>query len=286
MEAAVKTASALKRMMIIVSFAHLAIFLASVCTMQRYVQEPAKRLVVNTVTAPSMPLSVSTALPEMLPQEVPVVEEVIIQEPVVAEEPAAIQEPAKAPPVQEPPPVQEIKQPQVPKVVKKPEVKKPEVKKSETKTVKKETVTPKKPVETNKKTPSIDNKLLQELQKELKELKALDAPLSSTEKITPTLPTLSAKLKPPAAFNSLPTEEDYVDKLRAHLQASLKLPDVGEVTMGLTLAAGGTVAAVEIVKKTSAVNERYVLEQVPNLTFPSWGKGDETRYFPVTLRSK
>lgn len=285
MEAAVKTASSLKRTMIIVAFAHMAIFLASVLAMQHYVKKepPVTRLIVNTVTAPVTPLPMPVTPLELLPQEAPAAQKVITPEPEVTEEiaPAPVQEVVTPPRLEKPPPVQEVKK-EAPKPVKKSEVKKTEVKKSEAQAPKKEKAQEKKPVETTKKTPNIDNRLLQELQKELKELKALDAPISSAEKIT--LPQLSAK--PPAGFGSLAAEEDYVDKLKAHLQASLKLPDVGEVTMGLTLAAGGTVAGVEIVKKTSAVNERYVLEQVPTLIFPAWGKGDETRYFPVTLRSK
>lgn len=273
-------ALSLQQSAILVAVMHAFILMGTVWQMEQPIRSLPMRLVVRAV---SLPEPVFSPVPPVVlavtsPQEALPIQELPIQEPPVEE----------APPVQETvetvAPPKEAAVQQVRKVVKQEQAKKSN--KTQSTSTKKEKVAEKKPVENKKSTPSVDQKVLRELQQKLHDAKALDKEVPVVPKPAPVLPQLSGVGSVSSGSTGMQAEEDYTVKLTQHLQDSLRLPDVGEVTIGLRLSAQGKVVGIDVIKKTSALNERYVLDQVPQLVFPAWGKGSEERYFPVTLRSK
>lgn len=260
----------------------LGIALGNVWWSERVKENPSRRIIVHTVVAP-VPARAALAPQVISTQELVAVQETPPPPPVSQE---TIQEPVK--PVDSPvkkvqsEAKQPAKAPKVQTVKKEKEVKKdkPEPKKE---VEKKPAET--KPVESKKTAPTIDQKTLKALQQELQDARSLDKELP----VITAAPKLAERPQlTQAAVSGLSgvAEEDYISQLKQHLQNSLRLPDVGEITIGLRLTAQGRVVGMEILKKTSALNEKYVLEQVPQMIFPAWGRGVEEKYFPLTLRSK
>lgn len=279
----------LGRITLIVTTFHLLILAGSLWQIDQVTQSNPKRLVVHTVVS-SPPSASSPVVSPHRGMQNPL-QEVSLQEMQEMQETVAIApktEPLKSEESTPVPvaPVKEIPKQPVKKIVKKPDPKPTTEPKTEVQLAKKE-VKKTLPVET-KKSPSLDKKTLQELQKGLEDAQALDTQESATTSphLSPlSLPKLSNKV-PVAGMVSAQVEEDYVSQLKVYLQSSLRLPDVGEVTIGLRLTAQGKVVGIDVLKKTSTLNEQYVLDHIPALSFPAWGKGSEEKYFPVTLRSK
>lgn len=287
-------APSLGRITLIVTAIHFLILVGSMWQIDQTIQPSPTRLVVHTViSSPSSVLSPTRVSPVSLHEPLPLQEIALQEVPAVQEEErlrpkheAPKSEASKKVPVV---PVKEVPKQPVPKAVKKPDLKLKTEAKTEVKPPKKELEkksTPN-PVE-SKKGPSLDKKMLQELRKGLQDAHALDtqAPVTAPSTLSPLSLSQPSSNASVAGVLSAQAEEDYISQLKGYLQSSLRLPDVGEVTIGLRLTAQGRVVEIDVLKTTSKLNEQYVLDHVPILSFPAWGKGAEEKYFPVTLRSK
>ncbi len=93
-------------------------------------------------------------------------------------------------------------------------------------------------------------------------------------------PEEKAPLKVPTPINALKVDKEvsmepavqYRDNLVAFLQNELKLPEIGSVTLKLSLQANGKVLQVIILSSESENNKAYLEGLLPNMEFPMFGK--------------
>ncbi len=80
-------------------------------------------------------------------------------------------------------------------------------------------------------------------------------------------------------------EMRYRDELVGRLKLQLRLPEVGDVKVKLTLERSGKVAKVVIVSAESAVNRKYLEKELPLITFQAFGSfsSDAQYTFALTL---
>lgn len=78
----------------------------------------------------------------------------------------------------------------------------------------------------------------------------------------------------------------YEEELSARLKILLKLPEMGDVRVALTLNRQGVVTKLEILSSVSMLNKKAVETHLPPIQFPSFGKaypGETTHTFTLTL---
>lgn len=79
----------------------------------------------------------------------------------------------------------------------------------------------------------------------------------------------------------------YRDELAHYLKALLRLPEIGEINLKLTIALDGTIKTVEILSSESTSNRKYVEKTLPQHTMPALGKqfGNVDSYtFTITMK--
>lgn len=84
-------------------------------------------------------------------------------------------------------------------------------------------------------------------------------------------------------------ELSYKDELVRRLKLLLKLPELGEIKMQLTIDRDGTVAKLVVLQTESQKNRNYVETTLPTLHLPAFGDRfkDKNQYtFPVTLSNE
>jgi len=83
-------------------------------------------------------------------------------------------------------------------------------------------------------------------------------------------------------------EMRYRDELVSRLKLHLRLPEVGDVKVKLTLERTGKVAKVVIVSAESAVNRKFLEEKLPSITFSPFGNfsSDAQYTFALTLSNE
>lgn len=82
------------------------------------------------------------------------------------------------------------------------------------------------------------------------------------------------------------TSLSYEEELSARLKILLKLPEMGEVRVALTLNRQGVVTKLEIISSKSSLNKKAVETHLPPIHFPPFGKaypGESTHTFTLTL---
>lgn len=93
----------------------------------------------------------------------------------------------------------------------------------------------------------------------------------------------------PLSSESLFFEMNYQEKLTAHLQHLLTLPEKGDVKIKLSLKRNGRLEGLEILAFSKVSNRDYVKNTLPTLTFPPFGsqfKGENVHSFSITLTSE
>jgi hypothetical protein len=82
-------------------------------------------------------------------------------------------------------------------------------------------------------------------------------------------------------------ESSYKDEIASRLKAMLKLPELGEVKIKLTLKSSGAFKKLAIISADSDKNRKYIEKEIKNLTYPSFSgmfkKVDEYT-FSITLK--
>lgn len=81
-------------------------------------------------------------------------------------------------------------------------------------------------------------------------------------------------------------DKGYYGALAARLRAGLRLPELGEVRIRLTLNRAGRVVKVETLNAESEYNKQHVEKMLPKLQFPPFGKnfGNASQHtFTITL---
>ncbi len=79
---------------------------------------------------------------------------------------------------------------------------------------------------------------------------------------------------------------DYEEGLVSRLRILLKLPEMGDVRVALTLNRQGKVIKTEILSAANQVNKRAIETQLPAIQFPPFGQafpGENTHTFTITL---
>ncbi len=88
------------------------------------------------------------------------------------------------------------------------------------------------------------------------------------------------------SIESAAQDQGYYLKLAACLRQSLRLPDIGDVKIYLSLDCKGSVVQVNIVYSENENNRRYVEKVLPTVAFPPFGRSlsDEKKHtFTITL---
>lgn len=118
-------------------------------------------------------------------------------------------------------------------------------------------------------------------------LEKLESPSKTSSKPSSKTPT-PAKLSS-LASESLSQEATYQHDLVAYLEDALEFPEKGKVRIKLSLKRDGGVQKLEIVEASSEKNKKFVETQIPELTFPPFGRnfGSEIVHtFSITLSSE
>lgn len=79
---------------------------------------------------------------------------------------------------------------------------------------------------------------------------------------------------------------EYEEELIARLKILLKLPEMGDVKVTLTLNRQGKVVKTEIISAANLMNRKAIEAQLPTIQFPPFGKtfvGENTHTFTITL---
>jgi len=243
----------------------------------------AQKLAVKTVSlTPKSPAKV-------LPKQVEVPTPVLEHEP----EAAPVQEEPKLEPKVEPKEVPKVEVQPKPVAKTKVEKKKPTpIKKPVQKVVEK----PKPQATKEKPKPSAldakKKKLLAQAQESIAKIDRSSAKISAgkyskiPELKTPTIALLEGN----GTIHSAMTDGEigYRDELASRLKLLLKLPEVGQVKVKLTLNRVGKFVKLVVVSSESAANRKYIEKTLPTLTFPSFGNqfGNVEEYaFSITLSS-
>lgn len=98
---------------------------------------------------------------------------------------------------------------------------------------------------------------------------------------------LSSSEKGASSLNS--TEVSYSNELAGHLKRLLRLPEIGDIKIKLTLDRSGKVYKMEVVSSESAANRRYIEKTLPGLSFPAFGTNFESMAnytFAITLSNE
>jgi outer membrane biosynthesis protein TonB len=224
-----------KALYIIVPAAHILLFCGFALTGPPKKLFNSKKLVVKTFTTQSSPPSVKGAAEKNNP-------------PAVSK---------KVPPKPE---KKEAKKVQAPTLTPTPAPKKlPDPKKEKTLQVKKQK--------------SAKEEVLKELEERIAKIEAKNdrMPLKP-ELAVPSSITLSSQtaLQAPKAVADydLRGDDEFIGSLISYLQGQLKLPDVGEVQIQLTLRKDGRVETMKVIKASSEKNRKYLEENLSGLSFP------------------
>lgn len=84
-------------------------------------------------------------------------------------------------------------------------------------------------------------------------------------------------------------EISYRDEIASRLKLALKLPEMGEVKLKLTLNRSGSVTNVEIIHSASKANKTYIQSKLPTMKFPAFGNnfGNSPSYtFTIALSNE
>lgn len=124
-----------------------------------------------------------------------------------------------------------------------------------------------KPPQPQTKTPPPSRaKISDALKKELQEsLAKLDTPILAAPKSAPPIRPHSLQIDAPDLST---TQSQYIEQLTAILHNALKLPEIGEVKIQLTLHHDGTVAKLVVLKAASTKNKTYLEMHLPHLICP------------------
>lgn len=120
--------------------------------------------------------------------------------------------------------------------------------------------------------PSKKKELLAATKKSLATLQAT-TPNKKDEISKEKLPTLSTELS-----QDVYNEPSYTDKLIAHLEEFLILPEKGSVKIELTLSPTGKVIKVAILSCLSQANRDYIYARLTSLTFPASCRKKESTF--------
>ena len=85
------------------------------------------------------------------------------------------------------------------------------------------------------------------------------------------------------------SETTYQQMLVSYLQERLQFPENGEVKIKLTVSRTGSIEKSIVMTATSASNERYIHENLRDITLPAFGsnfKGESEHTFSLTLTSR
>lgn len=100
-------------------------------------------------------------------------------------------------------------------------------------------------------------------------LALLEDSLHSLEKapLAKSAPTKAKKIGP--LKSELPAEIPYEELLTSFLQNHMRFPEKGDVKVKISVGPEGKIALLEIVKASSKINEKYVVETLPTLLLPT-----------------
>lgn len=96
-------------------------------------------------------------------------------------------------------------------------------------------------------------------------------------------------LNTPSGVSMSAHEISYRDEIAGRMKLMLRLPEVGDVKIKLTLDKSGNVVKVVIVNSESAANKTYVEKNVSTMSFPPFGSnfGNENQHtFSITLSNE
>lgn len=91
----------------------------------------------------------------------------------------------------------------------------------------------------------------------------------------------------PDAIESQEFELAYKEELASLLKLMLRLPELGDLNLKLTIAKDGAIQSLEILSSESLSNRKYVEKTLPQLTMPPLGKqfGNAASHtFTITMR--
>lgn len=126
-------------------------------------------------------------------------------------------------------------------------------------------------------------KLLSQAQESIAKIEAASAKIGTVELKLPEL-----RQAPLASDELSEGTVGYRDELANRLQLMLKMPEVGQVKIKLTLGRSGNFMKLTIVSSESNANRKYIEKALPTLIFPSFGSqmGHVENYtFSITLNS-
>lgn len=261
---------------IVAIFLHLALFSLLILSSSFPAAIPQKKLLVSTVRLnpekKTNPTSIPASSVSSVKKETPMEEK---QEPLPPQKKETAVEKKEAIPQQKKEPVP-ITKPA--KKKKKESVKDSSKKEAPKKTAVKEPP-PAKPASDQKK-----NALLAKAQESLKKIGNVEGAK---------VPHQVATLAPLQSLELITTESmdeneiAYRDELAQLLKAHLRLPELGEINLKLTIAKNGAIKTIEILSSESLSNRKYVEKTLPQHTMPPLGKqfGKVDSYtFTITMK--
>jgi hypothetical protein len=131
-----------------------------------------------------------------------------------------------------------------------------------------------------------EEELLQALKKDMESFKSeIDIQQSELEAVQ-SRPQKIKSLNIESSINTEIYDTNYYTAMIDRLRNLLRLPEYGSVKIGLEIDRKGYVSSIEIVSSESKVNESYIKEMIPNISFPNFGtafEGQEKRRFLITL---
>lgn len=137
--------------------------------------------------------------------------------------------------------------------------------------------------------PKVDKRreeLLAQVRKQLEKVEDVGSQAASSSSSAPAVRQVK-ELDPSVRVSA--SEAAYASTLIQTLRTQLRLPDVGDVEVRLTLASDGRVLKLEILDSQSERNRRYIEQSIPNLSFaPFDGRfgGAASHDFSLTLANE
>ncbi|MBM3198027.1 MAG: hypothetical protein FJZ58_02070 [Chlamydiae bacterium] len=124
---------------------------------------------------------------------------------------------------------------------------------------------------------------LEKLEKSIAQIEEDRATMRSPSKLPHEKERVSASLQEAFALEGDNTEDAYIASLTAYLQDQLQLPDVGEVTVQMTISVEGKVESMKVLSSESMKNKKRIEERLPKLSLPPVKRSSHSQTFIITF---